>query len=358
MVLGSFFSAFLASLACCLVIIGTRRFHRVYTDDEVSNEPQKFHSRPVPRIGGIALLIGLIGGGAWFGIGEDGVLYMAKWAGLAALPVFLGGLFEDLTRRVTARDRLLLSFLSAVIVYYELGVQVTRLGNPWFDLNVLEYPGVSLVLTVVMIGGVAHSTNLIDGFNGLLGGFGLLVLTTFLITTHNLNDYSLFMYCVIFSGALAGVVMLNFPTGRIFFGDGGAYLIGFLLAVFSVLLIKNSSTVSPWYPLVILIYPVFETLFSIFRKIVVEKRSAMEPDDSHLHMLLYKVLVQETELPQSWCNPTTSMIILVFLVPKMFLATWFCSTTEVLVIIAVGFSVLYVLIYKRLLVALSDHSEA
>jgi len=357
MVLSSFLIAFAASALACVAVIATGHIHGRYTNDEVSSQPQKFHERAVPRVGGAALFVGLAVGGAWFGVSGDGGLYMAKWAGLAALPVFLGGFFEDLTKRVTARDRLLLSFLSAAIVYYELGVQVTRLGSPWFDQNILTYPGVSLILTLVMIGGVAHSTNLIDGFHGLLGGFALLVLLSFSIVAHNLNDYSLFMYCIIFGGALLGVLVFNFPLGRIFFGDGGAYLTGFFLALFSVLLVKNSPMVSPWYPLTMLIYPVFETLFSIVRKTMWSNSSAMEPDQFHLHMLIHHSLHKKTKISRKWCNPTTSVVILASLAPKMVLATVFSSSTEVLIIIAVTFCVLYILVYRMLSVLCSDNLE-
>ena len=357
MVFSSFLIAFTASALACVAVIATVRIHGRYTNDEVSSQPQKFHERAVPRVGGAALFVGLAVGGAWFGMGGDGGLYMAKWAGLAALPVFLGGFVEDLTKRVTARDRLLLSFLSAAIVYYELGVQVTRLGSPWFDQNILTYPGVSLVLSLVMIGGVAHSTNLIDGFHGLLGGFAVFVLLFFSIVAHNLNDYSLFMYCVIFGGALLGVLVFNFPLGRIFLGDGGAYLVGFLLALFSVLLVKNSSMVSPWYPLTMLIYPVFETLFSIVRKTMRSNSSAIEPDQFHLHMLIHQSLYKKAKISRKWCNPVTSAVILVVLVPKMILATMAVASTEVLVTVAVGFCVLYILVYRMLSVICSDNSE-
>jgi UDP-N-acetylmuramyl pentapeptide phosphotransferase/UDP-N-acetylglucosamine-1-phosphate transferase len=210
----------------------------------------------VPRIGGIAFLVGLACGGMYFGLKDDNILTLAKWAGIAVLPVFLGGFLEDVTKNVTPRDRLLLAFLSAAIAYYELDVGLLRVGWIWFDENVMVFPGISLVLTMLMVGGVSQAANVIDGFHGLLIGIAILALIALSQVAHIAGNDWLALYMSIMIGSLLGVFAFNYPKGKIFLGDGGAYLVGFLLAVFGLLLVRNEE-ISPWCPLLVLIFSVY-----------------------------------------------------------------------------------------------------
>jgi UDP-N-acetylmuramyl pentapeptide phosphotransferase/UDP-N-acetylglucosamine-1-phosphate transferase len=145
-----------------------------------------------------------------------------------------------------------------------------------------------------MVGGVSQAANIIDGFHGLLMGIAILALIAFSLVAHMAGNDWLVLYMSIMIGSLLGVFIFNYPKGRIFLGDGGAYLVGFLLALFGLLLVRNEE-ISPWCPLLILIYPVFETLFSIYRKKIMRRRSAMSPDRLHLHMLVYHRVVSRID---------------------------------------------------------------
>jgi UDP-GlcNAc:undecaprenyl-phosphate/decaprenyl-phosphate GlcNAc-1-phosphate transferase len=89
------------------------------------------------------------------------------------------------------------------------------------------------------------------------------------------------------AGGVLGFLVWNYPRGKIFLGDGGAYLIGFWLAELCVLLVVRHPEVSPWFPLVLLIYPIFETLFSIYRRKFIRGASPGDPDALHFHQLIY-----------------------------------------------------------------------
>jgi len=279
-----------AGLACWVIII-TGGLHGKYTFDHNIDAVQKYHKRPVPRIGGLAFLAGLICAGVYHGLEADQELYLAKWAGVAAIPVFLGGVLEDLHKGMAARERLLLAFFSATIAHYELNVGLVRIDWVWFDATIITMPGVTLLLTVIMVGGVAHASNIIDGFNGLLLGVTLLTLGAFSWVGYQVGDATLVTYLAIMVGAALGVFIFNFPLGRIFLGDGGAYLIGFFLAVIALILVRNHAAISPWFPLTVLAYPVTETVFSIFRKKFVSRTPAMAPDQYHFHMLVHDKFV-------------------------------------------------------------------
>ena len=142
----SFLSTFLVSL----LLIKTQGLHRMFSHDTELIGAQKFHSNPVPRIGSLSLVAGLITGGYYFALRSGDTMHFMYWAGVAAIPVLLGGLFEDLTKSVSARNRLFLAFLSASIAFYELDPGLKSIGWTWFDKTILAVPGISLVLTLLI----------------------------------------------------------------------------------------------------------------------------------------------------------------------------------------------------------------
>ena len=93
----------------------------------------------------------------------------------------------------------------------------------------------------------------------------------------------------------------TFLRGKIFLGDSGAYIIGFLLAILSILTVKRNPEISPWFPIAVLAYPIFETLFSIYRRKFIQKKSPLKNDGLHLHTLIYRRITKG--------NPKTSLYI-------------------------------------------------
>jgi len=147
----------------------------------------------------------------------------------------------------------------------------------------------------------------------LLIGYSLLATATFGWVSYQVGDLTLLSTIFILSGSLAGLFFFNFPNSRIFTGDSGAYLIGFLLALISLLLLKRNPEVSPWFPLLVMAYPVFETVFSIYRKKFLRGISPGIPDSIHLHMLVHKRVVPRLgSFARQHPNPATSPIIWLF----------------------------------------------
>lgn len=279
--------AFFASLVCCMLLIRTQRLHLRLTGDLPGAGPQKHHRDEVPRIGGL----GILAGGLCALIGAE--IYAVEevqlfwFAAIAVLPAFFGGISEDITKRVGPLPRLLLTMASATIAYFALGAGVTRLDIGFADAA-LAYWGVSFVFTILVVGGVAHSVNIIDGFNGLASGVSVLALCGVAAIAADVGD--LFIASAAFTTAAAtlGFLVLNYPYGRIFLGDGGAYLLGTVIAISCVLLVARNPEVSAWAPALILMHPVVETLYSIFRRVIVQRRSPATPDQLHLHSLLHR----------------------------------------------------------------------
>ena len=198
---------------------------------------------------------------------------------------------------------------------------------------------IGLFFTTFALVGVSNAINIIDGFNGLASGVCLLILSGILYVAYDVKDVEIF-YCalVLFFGIL-GFFVCNFPLGKIFLGDGGAYFLGFILGMLLVLLTqRHTESVSAFFGLSIMIYPVWEVVFSIWRRKRL-RRNATSPDDLHLHTLIFKI---------SRHNIGTSSVILAIHIPIVIFSIYFHTHTLVLICGIMGFVGLYMLCYFAL----------
>jgi UDP-N-acetylmuramyl pentapeptide phosphotransferase/UDP-N-acetylglucosamine-1-phosphate transferase len=321
----------------------------------VASGPQKFHSVPTPRIGGISVVAGLLAGGGVllvlepqfkFNIADFGYLL------IASTPAFWGGIAEDVTKNVTIQHRLLLTMLAGSLGAWLLGAILNRLDIPSIDAALLLYQ-FTVALTVFAVGGVASAMNIIDGYNGLAGGVAVIALVAIAWVAAQVGDGFIFTTALILIGALLGFLPWNWPKGRIFLGDGGAYLLGFILAEVSVLLVVRNPLVSPWFPMLLLTYPVFETLFSIYRRKLLRGYSPCRPDALHMHHLIYKRVVRwhvPSRNPQYLVerNSGVAPYILRAQLAYAGFAIIFWQMTPILMTAVVIGSLLYVYIYRRI----------
>jgi UDP-N-acetylmuramyl pentapeptide phosphotransferase/UDP-N-acetylglucosamine-1-phosphate transferase len=280
------FSCFLLSFFLTALFIRYRNLHENFSADTDLTGPQKFHTAAVPRIGGLAIFMALFLGGALRLISdrESGILLLQIL--VCSLPAFLSGLLEDLTKKISPFFRLLACFISALLAYWILHAVVTSIAITRID-PILSIPLIAAILSCLMIAGLTNSYNIIDGFNGLACMVAIITLTAIGYVAFRNNDNTLVFIAVATIGSILGFFIWNYPRGIIFLGDGGAYLIGFWIGVLSILLISRNSAVSPWFACLINIYPIFETIFSIWRKKFIKKMSPSMPDGAHLHMLIY-----------------------------------------------------------------------
>jgi UDP-N-acetylmuramyl pentapeptide phosphotransferase/UDP-N-acetylglucosamine-1-phosphate transferase len=210
---------------------------------------------------------------------------------LCAMPAFLGGLTEDITKSVSVMQRLCLTMLSAAFGAWLLGASLDRVDVPWMD-TLMRWTPFALAFTVFAVAGATNAINIIDGYNGLASGFGIIVSISLAIVSAQLGDAFLLTANLSMVGALLGFLVWNWPGGKIFLGDGGAYLLGFWLSEMSVLLLSRHPEVSVWFPMLLMIYPVFETLFSIYRRKIKRNQHPGHPDAMHLHQLIFFRLVR------------------------------------------------------------------
>jgi UDP-GlcNAc:undecaprenyl-phosphate GlcNAc-1-phosphate transferase len=262
-------------------------------------KPQRFHVGDVPRLGGVAIAVGM--GVAWTGavvahhFGDragnlhiHGTLAMS-WA-LVLLPAFCGGVIEDMTQRLHLLLRLGLTGVSAAVAIWLLGVAVPRVGIEAADAVLSALPWLGMVIAFVAIMGLPHAFNIIDGYNGLSGMVALIVSLALIYVALQVGDRQLAGLLICLTGATGGFLVWNYPRGVLFAGDGGAYVWGIIIAVGSLTLVQRHDLVSPWFPMLLLIYPVWETLFSIYRKMA-RGVSPGVADALHFHQLVYRRIV-------------------------------------------------------------------
>lgn len=345
--------AFGVSVALTLLLVhASRRFahHRLYDHDMTG--PQKVHGAPVPRIGGVGIFLGVVGGALLLrwraeAIGDIALLLLA-----CGLPAFVSGLTEDLTKTQSPRRRLVFTAVSAAFATVAVEAIIERTAIPGLDW-VVSFPFGAAIVTVFVVAGVANSLNIIDGLNGLASMCAMLILVSIGYVAFQVGDMTVVWLAVAGAGAVFGFFVWNFPLGLIFLGDGGAYFVGFYVSEVAILLLHRNPSVSPMFPLLACIYPVFETVFSMYRRVMLRGRSAGTPDGIHLHSLIYRRVMRWAVGPSSarsltrrnsMTSPYLWMLCMTSIVPAML----FWDSTSVLAGFIVLFGLIYVVLYWRI----------
>lgn len=287
-------------------LVATQSWHGRLTMDSDSGI-QKVHTGLVPRVGGLALATGYFA--AWLAMdGEAAKLF--GLIGLAGLPALLAGLLEDVTKQVGVKARLMATILSGMIFVLVSGYAITRVEIALLAGWLLLLPVVALVFSGVAMGGVAIAVNFVDGFHGLASGSTIIALLGFALVGARAGDVELGMIALVLAALVAGFFVVNFPFGKLFLGDGGAFFVGYLLAALAVMLPARNPEISPWVSVVILGYPLVETLFTIVRRLRKGPGQWKASESAHLHHLVHQRWAQATGLrPPVLQNALTSVFV-------------------------------------------------
>lgn len=293
-------------------------------DDHESDLPQKLHHVPTPRIGGLGIFVGVLLMVKDMELGLQLVLCL--------IPAFLAGFLEDLYAKISPLRRLIIMSISGVMAIYLKDAIV-------LDFGFFHVPQVlGIIITMVAILGLINGTNMIDGFNGLSSGVCFIIFGTYAVMAWIVKDYTMVYICLVCMTSILGFLVFNFPFGKIFLGDGGAYSLGFLLAVISIMLVKRNTSISPWFVMVCLIYPVWEVIFSFTRRTLVHRLSPLYPDSKHVHQLIYRNITKKN-------NPLTTLLIYPVVLVFNIAAIYFFNQNLSLFLITGVFVVCYTIFY-------------
>ncbi len=345
--------SFLACVLFTLMIVRYNHLHAHLTSDSDLSGIQKFHTIAVPRVGGVSIILGILFALSFCYVQNAEVGLFGLLLIVSALPAFLFGLAEDLTKKVEVRVRLLATFASAGLAGYLLNAWLSSVQILGIDNLMLTYPFIAIAITCFAVGGVANCFNIIDGYNGLSAMVAVIILSGITYVAFQVSDYSIMIAALAMIGGLFGFLIWNYPRGSIFLGDGGAYLIGFWIAELSVLLTARHPEVSKWFPLLLCFYPIFETLFTIYRRVLIKKSHPGMPDASHLHQLIYMRVVRWAvrcdDASRNWQrNALTSPYLWALTIFSVIPAVLFWRYHILLKIFTVFFAFMYIYIYKSI----------
>lgn len=344
--------SFVVAFVVTMLLVWSAARHAHVSGDTDKSQPQKFHDKVVPRIGGIGIMCGVVTGAGVSAFRGDGEALFLGLLVACAMVAFGAGLIEDFTKKVSPLQRLLATVAAAALAAWLVGAVIPQTDLPGLSL-VLQFFPVALVLTLLAVAGVANSINIIDGFNGLASMCSAIMLAAIAYVAFKVGDGLVMHAALITLGAVLGFFVWNYPRGLIFLGDGGAYFLGFWVAELSILLIQRNETVSPLFPLMVCAYPIFETLFSMYRRKVVRGRPVGQPDAAHLHSLIYRRIMRRltgapgVDLPLMR-NSMTSPYLWGLCMMTAFPSVVWWGSDSMLGIALVVFCVIYISIYRAI----------
>ena len=343
-VAGPVLTGLAVSLAASIVIAATKRWHGKFSLDTHSG-PQKIHGTTTPRIGGAALYAGILAAAAVSASPARGLLFVL---GISSLAGFAAGIVEDLSKKTPPSLRLLGTMLSGLTYCILTGYAVTRLDFPLID-GFMSLPLISIAFTVFVMAGLANAMNIIDGCHGLAAGTAIIMLCALGTLAFLVEDHDLALVALVVAAVLSGFLMVNFPFGYIFLGDGGAYLSGLMVGGLAVMLAARNPGVSVWAVAVVLAYPVIETLYSIARKTIRSGHGPSQPDEMHLHLLIYRSFVGKSARKsgiERLANPLTGAVMWGGATTSLIFVVLFPHTREWALSVLALQVVLYVILYR------------
>jgi UDP-GlcNAc:undecaprenyl-phosphate/decaprenyl-phosphate GlcNAc-1-phosphate transferase len=289
--------ALIVSAAITPVVILVSHRRKWY---DIPNE-RKIHNDPIPRLGGVGIFLGLLVAALAVPLLLP-VLFPAAWPmsySLRYVPVFISfalinvmGLVDDF-HNLHALLKFLLQIIAASLVTIG-GFTISLVSIPGlapFSLGIFAYP-----ITVLWIVAISNAINLMDGIDGLAGGIAALSALSLGIMSllHGGANAAILSFCLF--GAVLGFLIFNFPPARVFMGDSGSLLLGFVLAVIPLLGTPGGISIGSMFaPATVLLIPIMDTISAIIRR-VQEKRPIYSPDKQHIHHKLLALEVKETSI--------------------------------------------------------------
>jgi UDP-GlcNAc:undecaprenyl-phosphate GlcNAc-1-phosphate transferase len=342
-----------AGLACLIVILLTPAVGGMARLLGVVDRPEsrRLNVNPVPRLGGLAIFFGIfVPALAFLELGREtrGVL-------LGAAVATVVGAIDDF--RVLKPGRKLAGQIVAASIPPFFGVWIDHFTFPVFGpVDLPELLG--MPLTVLWIVAVMNMVNFLDGMDGLAAGVCAIAGVTFAILALSLGKSDPAILSAIVAGACVGFLRHNFFPARIFMGDSGALVLGFLLAAVSVQgLLKTASTVVLLLPLLVLAVPILDTSFVVARRLKHGQRISA-PDQAHLHFRFLRRGFSQRRAAVTmwaWCATLAGAALATRFIPFREGGTWHLPETLAVVaiaLVALAFS-LYV-VYVLEIVKLSN----
>ncbi|MEK4634143.1 glycosyltransferase family 4 protein [Bacillus sp. 4A_MP3] len=238
---------------------------------------RKIHSKTMPRMGGLAIFIGVI-----VGVVCSGIYHETKMTAIivGAFVIIFLGIIDD-RYQLSAKVKFIIQ-LAVGIMIVSTGLKMEFFSVPFLseriELGWLSYP-----LTVLWIVGITNAMNFIDGLDGLAAGLSVIGLSTIAFMAFTGGKVLILSLSLVVIGSTLGFLVYNFHPAKIFMGDTGSLFLGYVISILSLLgLYKSVTLFSIVIPIIILGVPIFDTTFAVIRRII-NNQPFYTPDKSHIH---------------------------------------------------------------------------
>ena len=305
---------------------------------------QRIHLNETPRLGGFIFMLSLLGFVYQSNLGEG--VAILNLILISLIPAILIALKEDLFHDVEPALRLIsLLFVGWLFSVVYTGPLPNMAEVPFVGKLFLLNGGISLFYILGMVA-LANGMNMIDGVNGLCAAVALSILSALLFLSYKTGDTV--MLAVTFSLVLLLVpfMLFNFPFGKIFLGDLGAYSLGLILSMLTIILFGRHPELSPYAAVLILIYPLTEIVFSMLRR-ALNGLSVFRPDTLHLHLKLFYFLRPQPAYKKI-ANALVMPALSVLWIFPLLAITWAFQKPLFIVVAIVIFITLYMTLYITL----------
>jgi len=245
---------------------------------DVPKDNRRVHTKPIPRMGGLAIYLAF-------------TLVMFLFSDIESqklLGIFLGssllvvmGMIDDI-KPLRASLKLVIQFVAAMILI-KFGFRIEFLTDFFSQSGYINFDILSTPITVIWIIGITNTINLVDGLDGLATGIATIAAFTLAYVAYINGSYEVTVLTLILAGSSLGFLPHNFNPASIFMGDTGAYFLGFILAAISIEgTLKGTTALTVVIPVLALGLPIFDTSFAIVRR-AVTKKPLFEADKGHVH---------------------------------------------------------------------------
>ncbi len=305
---------------------------------ETGDRHQKFASKEkVPLTGGIFLFLSFL-----FFINDQILSFI-----LFSFLIFLLGVFSDLKQIKSAISRLIvqISLVLSFVVFNDLQLFNTKiyLLDKLLSYEVFNYLFITFCILIVING-----SNFFDGLNTLsIGYYLLLTLCIYYLILNNFISLN-----QVFINYILIILVISFILNlmdKIYLGDAGSYLLGFTFSVLLINIYLENTQISPFFIIVLLWYPSYETLFSIIRKNIMNK-SPMRPDSNHLHQQIFYIIHKNNKLNKFYSNLISANLINLYNLIIFIISVNFFSNSQIQVLLILLNISLYTFIYFKLFI--------
>jgi UDP-GlcNAc:undecaprenyl-phosphate GlcNAc-1-phosphate transferase len=269
---------FIISLFTAMIMVPYLRRWAIDTGAVDIPDERKVHKRAVPRIGGVAICM------AWLFSLLVYVDMAREVRGILAgsLIIFFTGFIDDLYG-LSPKKKFIGQIIASIITITVGRLTIHSLGD-LFGIGPLVVPEpLTVPFTILAVVGIVNAFNLMDGLDGLAGGISTIALTALMILGYLTGNYLLISLCAALLGGVLGFLKYNIYPARIFMGDTGSLLVGFVIAFLAVLLTQSpGARTQPLIPFLILGLPIADTI-RVMGSRMMKRKSPFSPDKTHVH---------------------------------------------------------------------------